>query len=196
MCGERSASLTAFALAAGSSPRVRGTVLGSIRWGDRPRFIPACAGNGVGPGAPGPPPAVHPRVCGERAVIGRDWPTTYGSSPRVRGTVLQLRLAHWLRRFIPACAGNGSSGGASWKGPSVHPRVCGERCTGTRKAPRIPGSSPRVRGTADPAVVDVLLLRFIPACAGNGREWPNESTPRSVHPRVCGERRVVAEEVE
>ncbi len=53
----------------GSSPRVRGTLIGAaIRYGES-RFIPACAGN-ASPVAPTHPDySVHPRVCGERLIL-------------------------------------------------------------------------------------------------------------------------------
>ena len=93
-----------------------------------------------------------------------------GSSPRVRGTEQLDDEELPGRRFIPACAGNGSR--PDWlKGrPPVHPRVCGERFL------------PVETSADDP--------RFIPACAGNGRRPRCGSSARPVHPRVCGERGV------
>ena len=121
-------------------------------------------------------------------------------------------------RFIPARAGNGSSGlFRNRAAGSVHPRACGERsrreitfdrlnrpvhprACGERQVPDAifatqgTGSSPRVRGTgcAARAVVRVVRgNRFIPARAGNGLvtiESRHPSTCHPVHPRACGER--------
>ena len=173
----------------GSSPRVRGTLLGTPGIGSGVRFIPACAGNsrwtrfplpvrrGSSPRVRGTPrrrrrrppsPPVHPRVCGE---LSRGRPPRHGAS-----------------RFIPACAGNSLGVVLSAK--------------------RLPGSSPRVRGTPQGGAPAWPQRRFIPACAGNslaaagwrafgagssprvrGTRNPsrNDQGGRSVHPRVCGE---------
>ena len=74
----------------GASPRVRGTRSEGF--------------------ARDPPRPVHPRVCGELAVTSRSSGVNIGSSPRVRGTH-HRQSDHALRfRFIPACAGNSSTG--------------------------------------------------------------------------------------
>ena len=113
---------------------------------------PRVCGDGLAPGSALGGSPVHPRVCGERSV-SKLWANPYfGSSPRVRGTadagptVLQSEHSvpsprvrgtgkprvevqeRQLRRFIPACAGNGST-------------VSRSGTTATD------GSSPRVRGT-------------------------------------------------
>ena len=54
-----------------------------------------------------------------------------------------------------------------------------------------PGSSPRVRGTALVRAGLPARKRFIPACAGNSSN-PRPAAPcLPVHPRVCGEQRMV-----
>ena len=71
---------------------------------------------------------------------------------------------------------------------SVHPRVCGERQSSGGLARDGCGSSPRVRGTPNEAAAIRFARRFIPACAGNATWHALPTTPRTVHPRVCGER--------
>jgi len=72
---------------------------------------------------------------------------------------------------------------------SVHPRGCGEQTNAPTQINRITGSSPRVRGTADPARGPTAPRRFIPAGAGN-RSRSRPGTARwPVHPRGCGEQR-------
>ena len=169
----------------GSSPRVRGTppLLDSVA--DRPRFIPARAGN-TDEQRPRKRPTVHPRACGEhtawrplRATGRGSSPRVRGtqtmcacsglsdgSSPRVRGTLLQKPPARRSPRFIPARAGN-----------TRHPFL------GMLHS----GSSPRVRGTQPCLVFRHVENRFIPARAGNTPRCCVLRGSAAVHPRACGE---------
>ena len=151
VCGELENPPDADVYRAGSSPRVRGTPGRQSPSLPRPRFIPACAGNSE---------------TGTEYVL-----PVSGSSPRVRGTRDQKRVAALQRRFIPACAGNSSGNALITDETSVHPRVCGELRHRTAGERQPFGSSPRVRGTRSLRGADRLRGRFIPACAGNSRQW-------------------------
>jgi len=72
---------------------------------------------------------------------------SFGSSPRLRGTLNDNPGWFLLIRFIPASAGNTSTTIGGGSSSSVHPRVCGEHTSST--VPKIisAGSSPRLRGT-------------------------------------------------
>ena len=74
-----------------------------------------------------------------------------------------------------------------WGGLTVHPRVCGEHVKGKPQPRLILGSSPRVRGTSINQDLLGIIVRFIPACAGNMPQAPRPCIAASVHPRVCGE---------
>ncbi len=169
VCGERPCCVVTWALAVGSSPRVRGTLCDVSTASRERRFIPACAGNASFVVPDNLVPAVHPRVCGERNVPSLSDFLIFGSSPRVRGTRRWPRFTRRRRRFIPACAGNASASAAYTFGYSVHPRVCGERNDAQRLGFRRNGSSPRVRGTQHGRCCYRGGQRFIPACAGNAR---------------------------
>ena len=54
----------------------------------------------------------------------------------------------------------------------------------TKVAPQ--GLSPRVRGNPGVSVSISMMLRSIPACAGEPMESSNERTIQKVYPRVCG----------
>ena len=91
--------------------------------------------------------AVHPRACGERAFVDYACRRAAGSSPRVRGTRLQVLFLIRVQRFIPARAGNAAFVDNIDEEDAVHPRACGERRAVVADVDPIGGSSPRVRGT-------------------------------------------------
>ncbi len=66
VCGEQPSLVTEAVIAAGSSPRVRGTVGPPTYQRIGQRFIPACAGNRISEPRRGEASSVHPRVCGEQ----------------------------------------------------------------------------------------------------------------------------------
>ena len=126
-CGERDGRRVQLRAALGSSPRVRGTVLGNHDRNGGRRFIPARAGNGAVCNRESRLQPVHPRACGERPDTLRNWDCGSGSSPRVRGTGLPAMASLRSVRFIPARAGNGPRRSKTPTASSVHPRACGER---------------------------------------------------------------------
>ncbi len=90
-------------------------------------------------------------------------------------------------RFIPACAGNIYPRVCDDTEKTVHPRVCGEHCSEDFSTLLKNGSSPRVRGTSFRHSYRCLIIRFIPACAGNILRKFLITGESTVHPRVCGE---------
>ena len=167
VCGEQIPNLALMKLSAGSSPRVRGTVVPRNWCNAKRRFIPACAGNRSATERGAVPTAVHPRVCGEQSPSSRASDQLAGSSPRVRGTESWRLWRQDALRFIPACAGNSTVTAPEHVILTVHPRVCGEQAHAGSGMPRSSGSSPRVRGTDFDAQKHNRTRRFIPACAGN-----------------------------
>ncbi len=131
------------------------------------RFIPAGAGNSYARCETCCHATVHPRGCGEQDNCSLNLHRGIGSSPRVRGTGEPRWFSVWMRRFIPAGAGNSAPVQASRSKSPVHPRGCGEQDVPVVTFLRGCGSSPRVRGTGPV----VFRLR--------GRS--------PVHPRGCGE---------
>ena len=90
-----------------------------------------------------------------------------GSSPLARGTPAHAVGAATRGRFIPAGAGNTTTGPSrSWSGP-VHPRWRGEHWGLTLQEWTLVGSSPLARGTHLARNVALSFRRFIPAGAGN-----------------------------
>ena len=148
VCGEQGFHSRSKLMRYGSSPRVRGTVARPAWCGPTARFIPACAGNSGPTALRSARASVHPRVCGEQLTGEYERLHNSGSSPRVRGTVLDFVLVEHAGRFIPACAGNRLRLECGLAFISVHPRVCGEQMSYGAFRRLATGSSPRVRGTA------------------------------------------------
>ena len=109
----------------------------------------------------------HPRACGELYEHAHGGIAFPGSSPRMRGTRMDLGQAMMNQRIIPAHAG--------------------ELAVTRRRRDASVGSSPRMRGTLDRNRIEGHHRRIIPAHAGNSARscTPSRTTPD--HPRACGE---------
>ena len=136
------------------------------------RFIPACAGN-----------AKTSDLCKQHPD---------GSSPHARGTQCRSSAGSDPSRFIPACAGNAKVADFFRLRMSVHPRMRGERLPNRGQVPPGAGSSPHARGTRRPCSQSAASERFIPACAGNADTCWRSAFSSAVHPRMRGERVLVA----
>ena len=155
----------------GSSPRMRGTLAGTIPVDAVHGIIPAYAGNTVEVVCVVGHVRDHPRGCGEHrdlAAVAFAW---LGSSPRMRGTRDGWRVCGVQPGIIPAYAGNTAVPRNRLKSSRDHPRVCGEHPVQNSTALAKGGSSPRMRGT--PVHVRPRARRhgIIPAYAGN-TAWP------------------------
>ena len=167
MCGEQTTSCRQDRGTMGSSPRVRGTAFFISSSPCCSRIIPACAGNSLYEAMTPTGGKDHPRVCGEQSSPSPHWCCCLGSSPRVRGTVHDIRHTHCSLRIIPACAGNSLCLSCDHRDGGDHPRVCGEQAFDDVISEEIRGSSPRVRGTGCYHDLSEALNGIIPACAGN-----------------------------
>ena len=186
-CGENEAGDEKGAVFEGSSPRVRGK-RGRGREGRRLRgLIPACAGKTTEPTPSRENWRAHPRVCGENAYSRATRSASSGSSPRVRGKLVQQGQILVRHGLIPACAGKTLRLLGRRRGPGAHPRVCGENCTQPSPPWPLMGSSPRVRGKQEGAGGEPCRVGLIPACAGKTGSPASLTSGGRAHPRVCGE---------
>ncbi len=186
-CGEQTPLDSSQSHGSGSSPRMRGTGRAGRGRDEKARFIPAHAGNSRKSSLMETLNPVHPRACGEQFTSPPSSRDKNGSSPRMRGTVGDVKRPPDRPRFIPAHAGNRPLPRAGYPQIPVHPRACGEQLPATARYDHGLGSSPRMRGTAGWDWHGWLALRFIPAHAGNSSASGCGESDRSVHPRACGE---------
>ena len=151
----------------GSSPLARGTPGLALAGAHHGRFIPARAGNTSPTGRSIPPSTVHPRSRGEHGWRSMPCRRDHGSSPLARGTPDRSAPQRARARFIPARAGNTASTAPMPSAATVHPRSRGEHRDGSPFLTRHAGSSPLARGTPPVVGRGGLVVRFIPARAGN-----------------------------
>ena len=175
-------------MSAGSSPHTRGTPAPATGSAPGSRFIPAYAGNAPIMVLPDTMPPVHPRIRGERGHHTSAVAGSAGSSPHTRGTRQLQCNQHGGCWFIPAYAGNAWQQQPAGCQHPVHPRIRGERLPQQLGGQDVGGSSPHTRGTPAGHVVRHGDQRFIPAYAGNAFRRQRSSRPRTVHPRIRGER--------
>ena len=112
---------------------------------------------------------------------------SWGSSPRMRGTLVVIVAGVGFSGIIPAYAGNTSHASAACSRRWDHPRVCGEHALLHALMNHVRGSSPRMRGTLSPPVFLRVRPGIIPAYAGNTISSGSSSIGSGDHPRVCGE---------
>ena len=151
------------------------------------RFIPAGAGNRTACAACCMRPAVHPRWRGEQTAVLFWCVVVIGSSPLARGTAAVAVGQIVEGRFIPAGAGNRSMRVLPLLAAPVHPRWRGEQNLAGANLRDANGSSPLARGTGMTMPPARLLVRFIPAGAGNSKIFAIDRIDTSVHPRWRGE---------
>ena len=129
-------------------------------------ITPACAGRRCPAARAGCRASDHPRVCGEKKIYHlSDW-NLGGSPPRVRGEAVRKRSSKTFPRITPACAGRRRPHWTYTKTVGDHPRVCGEKMSGTARAQCALGSPPRVRGEVMCEQMVYGGGRITPACAG------------------------------
>ena len=167
VCGEHARAYSIRAKRLGSSPRMRGTLHGVPVCGPKSRIIPAYAGNTSQCAALRALLRDHPRVCGEHDRIVGIIAVVLGSSPRMRGTHVKKHARPRMIGIIPAYAGNTADHAAYDVTRQDHPRVCGEHYNNSMDIIDTAGSSPRMRGTLNPATPEIDQTGIIPAYAGN-----------------------------
>ena len=127
-CGEHSTALRRRNGESGSSPRMRGALSGACSTTITARIIPADAGSTFLFSSDSSVSGDHPRGCGEHvSMVCRSTPPT-GSSPRMRGALVDITESTGLHGIIPADAGSTPVYARHASRVWDHPRGCGEHC--------------------------------------------------------------------
>ena len=130
----------------GTSPRL---------WGDFPkrtktpppsRYIPTPVGRLLTNVPPHCGFAVHPHACGEILYDYGFGRVGCGTSPRLWGDCLVIRLQHQSHRYIPTPVGRFATRFYHRRPATVHPHACGEIVAMRITSPTVVGTSPRLWG--------------------------------------------------
>ena len=151
----------------GSSPHMRGALVGRYINLDGRGIIPAYAGSTWTRSATQASPSDHPRICGEHEMQAVGHEGSGGSSPHMRGAPVQALL---VLAWVPD-----------------HPRICGEHLLAGKLQILKDGSSPHMRGAPRLPPPGGAMWRIIPAYAGSTVTIVSSCTPARDHPRICGE---------
>ena len=109
-----------------------------------------------------------------------------GSSPRVRGKLDGYGADGTTSRIIPARAGQTNTYRDMYNQPPDHPRACGANGLLAQLVRAAFGSSPRVRGKPRFGRAASMVLRIIPARAGQTKRALQGNPLTTDHPRACG----------
>ena len=131
---------------AGSPPPMRGKVLGLRTSGLLPRITPAYAGKSHSKRTREKINGDHPRLCGEKAVVGNYNRIFVGSPPPMRGKVREFLFFRFIFGITPAYAGKSDKMLDRLACHEDHPRLCGEKKWFMTKKTFMAGSPPPMRG--------------------------------------------------
>ena len=104
----------------------------------------------------------------------------------MRGSPVKGLLMAFTVGIIPAHAGLTFCLGVLAQGLRDHPRACGAHELALRKEFPEAGSSPRMRGSLEDPIRNVLADGIIPAHAGLTSSAPRPTSAAGDHPRACG----------
>ena len=108
----------------------------------------------------------HPRLCGEKAVVGNYNRIFVGSPPPMRGKVFFFDPEHLRIGITPAYAGKSDLMGGFKMAQEDHPRLCGEKCYISIDTDFCRGSPPPMRGKVTKCLIVWHVMRITPAYAG------------------------------
>ena len=148
LCGEKTSATSFLVGSMGSPPPMRGKGRSCMLLQNLLGITPAYAGKRTKKFASVTMTWDHPRLCGEKIVVGRKNGKTLGSPPPMRGKVGMAVFATLTAGITPAYAGKSSHSGISACDKQDHPRLCGEKNYYLKLISNGVGSPPPMRGKA------------------------------------------------
>ena len=148
LCGEKPVLVFCILQPSGSPPPMRGKVK---EWDTESQILgitPAYAGKSRTCWRKSRGTWDHPRLCGEKAASRYKPLKNRGSPPPMRGKVRRTPEFLHADRITPAYAGKSLPTPCSKTSFRDHPRLCGEKTSGTSTDHRDQGSPPPMRGKA------------------------------------------------
>ena len=167
---------------------MRGQVEPLVPWTKHNRITPADAGTSFLMLSFMPRSTDHPRGCGDKSAGMVRSIGGYGSPPRMRGQVQNLRNKLSGCRITPADAGTSCATEGNEKREKDHPRGCGDKRQRHCYVLSPVGSPPRMRGQGGGRMDKSNKTGITPADAGT-RPRIGQCFPVSQdHPRGCGDK--------
>ena len=188
LCGEKDSAPVILASFGGSPPPMRGKALTYLQKLVGVRITPAYAGKSICKDYCGTTAGDPPRLCGEKFVPVIGISTPIGSPPPMRGKVNVLLQSVVTFGITPAYAGKSSGGSVFTSGTRDHPRLCGEKLSGTWSTTSAAGSPPPMRGKAVVSRNPSRCSWITPAYAGKSVSEISLASTYTDHPRLCGEK--------
>ena len=108
----------------------------------------------------------HPRICGEKTAMCRDFGVSEGSPPHMRGKGIKPCNQRVRMGITPAYAGKSFPFFGIIRLHWDHPRICGEKQYRPRRLRRCLGSPPHMRGKDRVLCRKGRFLGITPAYAG------------------------------
>ena len=105
-------------------------------------------------------------MCGEKRCLIAVRIFSVGSPPHVRGKGCCNHSMILVDGITPACAGKRPTLPPPVRSAGDHPRMCGEKKSGTNFSEMKTGSPPHVRGKGDAVAKGPSTVGITPACAG------------------------------
>ena len=172
---------------AGSSPLTRGKLIPVQGRFLVERLIPAHARKTKNARRPCQGRWAHPRSRGENTAIFGVSSAKQGSSPLMRGKLLQVAKGERVHGLTPAHAGKTASRTTQSYCGRAHSRSRGENDARVGGLAGVAGSSPLMRGKLLPEDTPLGVPGLIPAHAGKTARRRRTLCSRRAHPRSCGD---------
>ena len=146
LCGDHRTMRDTMDVTTGSPPLMRGPLCAFLECPRDIGITPAYAGTTSTAPLGWSRCKDHPRLCGDHSSVPYCPDTWVGSPPLMRGPHVLAQDIRAVRRITPAYAGTTCAGARYPRGPTDHPRLCGDHRPDMQVEDCRKGSPPLMRG--------------------------------------------------